>query len=54
MSDQHFTAQHDHDMGDPFAAIAAAADESLSTERLAAIFDDFDAEAFGAEHDALL
>jgi len=45
--DRHLTAYsdgpHDHD---PFAEIAAAADEALLADRMERLFDDLDAEAW--------
>ncbi len=47
MMDRHLTAYsdgpHDHD---PFAEIAAAADEALLADRMERLFDDLDAEAW--------
>jgi hypothetical protein len=56
MTDRHLMAQLDgpHDGADPFEAIAHAADEALWSDRMAAIFDDFDAEAFTTEREPIL
>jgi hypothetical protein len=43
MTDHQLTTQHDHDAGDPFAAIAAAADDALSFELLVELYDELEA-----------
>jgi hypothetical protein len=54
MTDRHLMAQLDgpYESSDPFEAIAQAAEDALWSDRMAAIFDDFDAEAFGADREA--